>query len=980
MINTQRWHFGPFEADSREQRLWRNGQVVPLTRKSFALLAALLSRPAMLFTKAELFSTVWAGSVVTDGALSRAIRELRAALGDDAAAPLYIETAHGLGFRFVAPVSGEPMAAGPALQQRLPDAPAVVTCVVGRDAELELLDTALAAARGGQRQIVFVTGEPGIGKTALVDAFIARHAAHGDLWAAQGRCIEQYGTREAYLPILEALERLARQIGADTMRQTLARYAPAWLAQLPWLAHDADPAALRLALAGTSARRMLRELAQALEVLAIERPIVLWLEDLHWSDYSSLAVVAFLAGRRDAARLLVIGSYRPADTLASDNPLRGLTRDLGLHGQSLQLALNRLSAAAVKDYLRARFDASPELPANDLAAFIHHRTDGNALFTVAMVDNLVRGGALVREPGGWRLRWPVAELGTGMPDNLRQLIHGQFERLTKDDRHLLEAAAVAGAEFSAAAVAAALQSDTTEIEERCVKLVEGGRFLRARVPVSWPDGTLAGGFGFLHALYWQALYDQVPHSRRADWQRLIGLREEQAFGAQTAHIATELAMRFEAGRDMQRSLHYLHLAAAGALTRCAYLECIDLLRHALGLVQQLPAERHSRQELELLLPLGAALMAAQGYASSEVAATYERALSLCRVCAQPGELDRTLRGLWNVALVRADLAQAHRLAGELVAHANASASPSQIFDAYAKLGQTCMHSGDFTAARHHLEYALSLPTPADDPLPRRESPRVAAYLAWVLWYTGNPDRALALADEALALARQAASPHSSAFTFGFISFLQLFRGDTAQALALAQQQMTLSVEHGLPYWRVWSEFAQGLVACRMGNSESGLLAMANAIAAFGAMGAEVGVAHFQCLYAQACMADGQRAAAGDALSASNRIMARNGNRFTAAEALHLQGELALSQDCSAAASELAADHFTQALELARQQGARSLELHAAISLSRLWARGGQARRSIDLLAPLCAGFAKGADTADLRSARALLAELLAPAA
>lgn len=990
--HTRCWQFGPFEADAHEQRLWRNGEVVPLTRKSFTLLTALLGRPAKLFTKAELFSTVWAGTVVTDGALSRAIRELRVALGDDAAAPRYIETAHGLGFRFVAPVRATAAAAPTTLVREAaapfvdPQAPS--NGLFGREAELQWLDAALAAARSGQRQLVFVTGEPGIGKTALVDAFISRHAAGGGLWAAQGRCVEQYGTREAYLPVLEALERLAGQVGAERLRQTLVRYAPAWLAQLPWLAHDADPEALRRALAGATARRMLRELAQALEVLAAERPIVLWLEDLHWSDYSSLAALTFLAGRRDAARLLLIGSYRPADVLAAEHPLRGLTQDLALHGQSQRLPLERLSAAAVAEYLRARFGHLPEL-----AEFIHRRTDGNPLFTVAMADNLVRRGDLIHErlegdpqsagatptPDGWRLRWPVAELGTDMPDNLRRLIHSQFERLGDDERRLLEAAAVAGTEFSAAAVAAALQGDTAEVEERCASLVHSGRFLRSRPAVSWPDGTLAGGFGFLHALYWQALYDQVPQSRRAQWQRRIGLREEQAYGAQTAHIATALAMRFEAGRDPLRSLHYLKLAASGALARCAYRECIDLLRHALGLVPQQPAEQQQRRELDLLLPLGAALMAAQGYASDEVAATYRRALSLCRVCAEPGELNRTLRGLWNVALVRADLAQAHQLAGELLTRANAntdaSTRPSQIFDAYAKLGQTCMHSGEFAAARQHLEHALSLPLSADDPLPQRESPRVAGYLAWVLWYTGHPAQALVRADEALALARRAASPHTSAFTLGFISFLHLFRGEIAQAQDLAQQQEVLSVEHALPYWSAWSGFTLGLVASLQGQPGRGLVAMVDAIAAFGAMGAEVGVAHFHCLHAQACIAAGELTAARGALNLSAALVARNGNGYMAAEALRLRGELALVEDPTPAGHGAAAEHFARALSLARQQGARALELRAGVSLARLWADQGQRQRGVELLAPLCTAFTEGADTADLRDARALWRDL-----
>jgi DNA-binding winged helix-turn-helix (wHTH) protein len=304
MRGHERWRFGHFVADAREQQLTRDGQVVTLTHKAFTLLATLLGRPGQLITKAELFDTVWAGRVVTDAALSRSIHELRAALGDDASAPRFIATVHGLGFRFIAPVASEGAGAAGALTPEGAD-----RRLVGRDAELQRLEQALADAHAGRRQLIFVTGEAGIGKTSLVEAF-------------------------------------------------LERYAPAWLAQLPWLANDADRALLRDAEADPTPQRMLREIAQALEMLAAEAPIVLWLEDLHWSDPSSLAVVSFMAGRRDAARLLLIGSFRPADAQAIASPLQGLALSLAQRGQADELALAALDEAAVKRFLALRIAAA----------------------------------------------------------------------------------------------------------------------------------------------------------------------------------------------------------------------------------------------------------------------------------------------------------------------------------------------------------------------------------------------------------------------------------------------------------------------------------------------------------------------------------------------------------------------------------------------------------------------------------------------
>ncbi len=965
----QLWFFGPFELDVQERRLLRDGQVLPITRKAFALLSALLSRPATLITKTELFSTVWAGSVVTDGALSRAVRELRVALGDDAAHPRYIQTVHGLGFRFVAQLSDRAWRHNGPVKSFAP-----TRWLVGRESELHQLDKALGAALAGQRQWVFVSGEPGVGKTALVEAFMAGHAGRSDLYLAQGRCIEQYGTREPYLPLLEALEQLAAQVGADPLRQTLLRYAPAWLAQLPWLAHAAEPAALHPASPDTSALRLLRELAQALEVLANERTIVLWLEDLHWSDPSSLDVLAFLAGRRDAAHLMVVASFRPGEAQAGDNPLLGLIQELSLRGNGLSLPLEGLSQDALAGYLLMRFDSSPALAFDELASFIHHRTEGNALFAVAMVDDLVRRGDLLEQGNGWCLRWPVPELATGLPDNLRQLIQRQFMRLSESQRRLLEAAAVAGTEFACASVAAALQIDVDQVEDRCAELARSGRFLRARPSLIWPDGSLSGAFGFVHALYWQALLDQVSERRRMDWQHRIALRQEQAFGEQCAQIATELAMRFEVARQPERSIHYLQLAATSALARCAYQEGVDSLHHALSIVRQQAANTHQRLELHLLLSLGAALMVTRGYAADEVEATYQRALLLCRGCGTPGELVRTLRGLWNVSFIRAQLAHAHGLADELMGHAKHSGSLSQVFDAHAKLGQTCMHRGDLRSAQMHLERALALPLSATDSLRQRETPRVVVYLALVLSFTGQPARALARCEEALVLAGQGASPHSKAYILGFVCLVYLMHGQSAQALDLARQQRALSIEHGLPFWRIWSEFSQGAISSQLGEHERGIQTMAKAIAAFGAMDAELGVTYFLCLNAQACLSAGQRVSARQALERAIHMCARNGNAYAAAESSRLMGEITLAEGATAAADDAALVHFEHALELARQQGSRYFELRAAISLSRLWVQAGQVQRAIDLLAPLCAAFAPGSDTADLRLARSSLSQ------
>ena len=972
MPSPSRWRFGPFEVDALEHQMRREGELVPVTRKSFALLATLLSRPGKLFTKAELFEVVWAGTVVTDAALSRAIRELRVALGDDATAPRYIATAHGLGFRFVALVSidraiADPAARSAALDQRF----------VGRDSELALLGEALAGARAGRRQTVFVTGEAGIGKTTLVDAFLRRPEVRGDVRMSQGRCVEQYGTGEAYLPILEALENLAHEVGSDRMREVLLRYAPAWLAQLPWLAHDADAESLRRATSEGGAQRMLREIAQALEVLAVERPIVLWLEDLHWSDPSTLAVIAFLAGRREPARLLLIGSFRPADAQAGAASLHGLALQLAQRGQALPLALSLLDEAAVGRYLGARFGDATQLPFASFAAFLHRRTDGNALFTVAMVDDLVRSGVVAEVAGEWKLTRSLTDLRDSMPDDLRHLVHDQIERLGEADRRLIEAAAVAGTDFSVAMLVAALRTDIGETEDRCLHLAQQGRLLRVRDAVTWPDGTASSGFSFLHALYRQGAYERVPIGRRAEWHGAIGLRQEQAFGSHCAPIAAELAMRFEVARDFERSLRYIDRAAANALACGAYVEGVELLRRGVALLPRISQDKRCRRELELLLPLGAASMAAQGYASTGVESIYQRALVLCRQCGQPGELVRVLRGLWNVVFLQADLVRAQHAAEELLTLAGTGVDTSLAFDALIKLGQTCMHRGEMSEARRHLEHALSLPASEDDSIRRREAPRATAYLAWVLWYTGHPEQALIRGGEALALSRQAKSPHSRAFALGFVSWLHMFCGDMARAAALALEQQAVSIEHGLLYWRTWADFTLGLAKASAGDRQQGTATMSAALEEMRSTGAEVGIVHFLCLLAEAELDAANPSRSNAALADAQALLAGNGNAQHAAEVERLLANCALAKGGGALRDE-ARRRFDRAIAIARVQGARGLELRAAVDLASMLAADGQAAPAAEALSGLYASFEEGLDTADLVRARRLLVALTAP--
>ena len=317
--------FDDYALDLPCYELRHAGQPQPLEPQAFHVLLYLLQHRDRVVTKTELLAHVWPDQYVGDAALAQRLTAVRRALGDSGRRQHLIKTVHGRGYRFVAAVQERAAACDtPAQTGGLspPTSPCRPrpTCaashhgqptIVGRQTELAQLQAWAAQAFQGTRQVVLVSGELGIGKTTVVQALLHDLAAGTAVWVGQGQCIEHYGPGEAYMPVLEALERLGQGPAGPHLRAVLRQYAPTWLAQMPGLLTPAECEALQRETLGASQGRMLRELTEALEAFTRERPLVLVLEDLHWSDRATLEWLAYVARRPDPARLLMLGTYRP---------------------------------------------------------------------------------------------------------------------------------------------------------------------------------------------------------------------------------------------------------------------------------------------------------------------------------------------------------------------------------------------------------------------------------------------------------------------------------------------------------------------------------------------------------------------------------------------------------------------------------------------------------------------------------------------
>ncbi len=415
MVSARSREFPPFRLDTVNECLWRNrnnrdksrdhdknDERIRLTPKAFAVLRYLVEHPGRLVTQNELLEAAWPDTFVQPEVLKSQILDIRRVLGDDSKNPRFIETLPRRGYQFIAPVAA---ASAPAdLTVELPPSK-----LVGRSAPLDKLKNCLRSSLANQRQIIFITGETGIGKTTLADEFMRRVAADfPDIRMARGQCAEGYGSKEAYYAMLEALSQLCRGSGGDKMVQILSVQAPTWLVQFPALLRPEQRATLQREILGATRERMLREIGDALETISSETPLLLVLEDLHWADRSTVDLISSLARRRGSGKLMLIGTYRPVDVTLSQHPLKTVKQDLLVHRLCREIALEPLTEAEVAEYLAIECPDA-DLP-KGLAGLVHRYSEGNPLFMLAVLDHLRDRRLIAVENGKWQIKVPLENI------------------------------------------------------------------------------------------------------------------------------------------------------------------------------------------------------------------------------------------------------------------------------------------------------------------------------------------------------------------------------------------------------------------------------------------------------------------------------------------------------------------------------------------------------------------------------------------
>jgi hypothetical protein len=807
---------------------------------------------------------------------------------------------------------------------------------------------------------VFIAGELGIGKTALAQSFL--DAQSSDVWAVTGQCVEQYGRGEPYLPIIEGLERLIRDSRYPDAIRVVEAHAPSLFeagrgrsrARRP--RRTTGPATLQPGhIAG--------ELIDALEALAGVTPLIVLLEDLHWSDPSTVGVIARLGRRPDRARLLIIGTYRLADLVDSGSPLLRVCHELRAHFQADEIELPLLTQEAIAQFI-ARGRKWSDLMGT--AARLRHWS-GNPLFLVHLLEHLENSGSLLEREGEWALDPHI--IGRRLvPDRLRILVEDQVERIGPENRRLLEIASVAGDPFPAALVANAAAQDVTTVERAFEDLCRRTHLVLQRGMLRLPDGTSSESYAFVHEFYRQLVYERLPAATVRELHREIGLQLEARYGERAAEIASELATHFDRGDDPLRAARHYASAADRALTQNADREAQVAMSRAAELTVQLPAgtereaiERRLRGQFDAIF--------------GRLARTIPW-ISVTPAAETPGR--RRARSLLESLL---DLSWIHAVSGDLTAATEMSDRAAAIVSVHrqglfeASVQQALVRSlaGEFMISRARASDALMM-ADRDGVTPSHGGrTRCWLVLAWNAWCLGLYEESRRMLDRIVTSVEDDDHPVRIARAAPLFEWLGDRRGRRLEPSDLADRR-SLGVD------ALWSNDAvDGWLLVRRGHVADGLQILQESARVLRDIGALSALPQTLAWLAESLLLDGQidqaRAAAEDGLT----MIRTTGVRCCDPELYRLRGEAMLGTDPSGSMGLLtdrdrdaAEASFWAGITVARQQEARTLELRATVSLARLLIKSGREDEAKRTLAPICDSFADDQTSPDLETARKLL--------
>jgi len=814
--------------------------------------------------------------------------------------------------------------------------------------------------------VVLLRGEAGIGKSRLVEALSERVRREGATRIAF-RCSPYYQNSTLY-PVIDHLQRFLQwqrddtpEAKLDTLERVLRMYrlpledvVPLFAALLSVPLPERYPA---LNLTPQQQRQKTQEALVAWLLEAAERqPVLAVWEDLHWADPSTLEVLGLVLDQAPTARMLTLLTCRPE-----------FRPPWGPQALVTQVILNRLGHAQIETMI-AHLTGRKALPA-EVVQQVVVKTDGIPLFVEELVKMILESGLVWEEADRYMLTGPLPPLA--IPSTLHDSLMARLDRLSAA-RDLAQLGAVLGREFAYELLQAISLLDEPTLQQGLAQLVDAELVYQRGLP---PQSR----YVFKHALIQEAAYQSLLKSTRQRYHQRIAQVLEAQFPETVETQPELLAHHFTEAGLAEHAVPYWQRAGQRASAGSAYVEAMSHFTKGLEVLQGLPdTPERAQRELDVQIALGQACIATKGQAAPEVGQIYRQARGLCRQVEDVPQLCRVLWGLFSFHVVRAELQTARKLGEELLSLAQHLQDLVYLQGAHFALGSTLLYLGEFPLSRQQWEQSLALYDP-----PQHHAHAVLfgwdigvfgrAQAPHALWSLGYPDQALTMSHKAVALAQELSHPFSLAVALDYAAMLHQFRREPQAVREWAEAAIALCTEQGFAYYLAWGTTMQGWAQVAQGQREDGLAQMRHGLAALRATGAALRLPYYLALLAEACGQTGQAAEGLTLLAEALAQVHKAGESQTEAELHRLKGELLLSLSADNHAEAEGCLH--QALAVARRQQAKSLELRAVTSLSRLWQQQGKWVEAHQLLAEIYGWFTEGFDTADLQDAKALLEEL-----
>jgi DNA-binding SARP family transcriptional activator/predicted ATPase len=910
----------------------------------------------------------------------------------------------------------------PAFLSFAPPPPPPSAPFVAREQELAQLEMFLNHALQGKGRVVFVTGEAGSGKTTLVEKFVRRaQATQPELIVVSGICNAFTGLGDPYLPFREILALLSGDLehrwtagvlsreqvthlwqlmpltiealvnrGPDLVNTFVSGSAlaarateavleePAWLKGLKELLAQKSPFQGPLNMPQSD---LFEQYTQVLKRLAQQHPLLLVVDDLQWADIGSIGLLFHLGRQVNGSRILVVGMYRPADVASARegerHPLLPVVNEFKRAFGETHLHLGQTEGRMFVDAL---LDTEPNRLDEHFRLALYRQTRGHALFTVEMLRTMQERGELVKDDMGHWIEGSRVDWET-LPARVEGVIGERLGRLSLRLQEALKVASVEGEAFTAEVVAQVQAVDARDLVRQLSGEVDKRHRLVKEQGLLRLNSQRLSQYMFRHNLFQKYLYNSLGEVERAHLHEAVGNSLETLYGDHQEEIAVQLAWHFQEGGIVEKAIDYLLLAGKQAIQFSANAEAIAHLTQGLTLLKTQPVtSERIQQELNFHLALGVAVTATKGYGSPEAEKIYVRARELGQQVGKISQLFPALYGLWRCYLLQGQLQKARESAEQLLQLAQTTQEHALLLEAHRALGAALFHLGELVSTQRHLEQGIIL---YDAQQHRSHAflyghdPGVTClnYAALNLWLLGYPDQSLARSREILRLVQEELShPFSLAYTLTLGSWLHVFRREIQVTRERAEAAISLSTERSFPLWLALGLALRGWALVEQGQGEAGIAQLRQGLEAWGTTGAEMFRPQILALLTEAYGKVGQTEEALTTLAEALAITKKTGESWWNAELYRLKGEMLLRSKTRA--EDEIKQCFWQAIEIARQQSAKSLELRAVMSLSRLWQHQEKQEETYPMLAEIYNWFSEGFDTPDLQEAKLLLEESL----